>query len=300
MRVFITGATGVVGGPAMAALLADGHEVTALARTPEKSEAVRRAGAAPVTVQLYDVEALTAALAGHDAVCNLATSIPVGRAALRPGAWRANDRLRTEGSKAVAAAATAAGVRRLVQESVSFAYADGGDAWITEASPLCVTRAVEPVAVAETSAIGFARQSRDSVILRFGNFVGDDPVTRWRLAQARAGRPVGLGDPDGWIHLVHPADAGAAVAAALVAPGGVYNAGAEPVRRADMTGAFAEAVGRDHARFLPSWFVRLAGERLEPLTRSHRVSSAALHEATGWKPRYDVFNAAWLPVSVTQ
>jgi nucleoside-diphosphate-sugar epimerase len=300
LRVFVTGATGVLGRTAVGALLTSGHEVTALVRTPEKAEAVKRAGAAPVLANLYDVEAMAAAIEGHDAVCNLATAIPVGAAALRSSAWRANDRLRTEGAKVIATAASAAGARRLVQESVSFAYADGGEGWITEASPLCVTRAVEPAAVAETSAIGFASPSRESVILRFGNFVGDDPFTRWRLAQARAGRPVGLGDPNGWAHVVHPADAGAAVAAALTAPAGIFNVGAEPVRRGDLTRTFAEVAGSSQGRFVPRWFLRIAGERLEPLTRSQRVSSDALHHATGWKPRYDVFDASWLRTGAVQ
>lgn len=295
MRVFVTGATGVLGRSAVAALLADGYEVTGLARTDAKATELGRLGAAAARANLFDIAAMTEALEGHDAICNLATSIPVGMAALRPGSWRANDHLRTEGSKVVVAAARAAGVRRLVQESISFSYADGGDAWITETSPLGVTKAVEPAAVAETSALGFACRSRDAVVLRFGNFLGDDPVTRWRLGQAQAGRPIGLGDPDGWVHVVHPSDAGAAVAAAVAAPGGVYNVGAEPVRRSDLTSAFAQAVGRPQARFVPTWLVKLAGERIEPLTRSHRVSSEKLHEATGWKPRYDVFDAAWLP-----
>jgi nucleoside-diphosphate-sugar epimerase len=294
VRVFVTGATGVLGTPAVAALLADGHQVTGLARSPQKAAALTGAGAVAATVDLFDVEALTAALAGHDAVCNLATSIPVGMAALRPGAWRANDRLRNEGSKVVATAARAAGVRRLVQESISLQYADAGDAWITESSPVCVTRAVEPAAVAETVAEAFFGRPRESVILRFGNFVGDDPVTRWRIDQALKGRPVGLGDPEGWIHLVHPADAGAAVAAALTAPAGVYNVGAEPVRRRVLNQAFADAAGRPQARLVPQWFVTLAGERLEPLTRSLRVSSARLHEMTGWMPEFDAFAPSWL------
>lgn len=294
MRVFVTGATGVLGRAAVVALLADGHEVTGLARGSEQAAALTRAGVAATTVELFDLEALTEALAGHDAVCNLATSIPVGMAAMRPGAWRANDRLRTEGSRVVATAARAAGVRRLVQESISFQYADAGESWITESSPVCVTRAVEPAAVAEATAEDFFGRPRESVILRFGNFVGDDPVTRWRVDQAHKGRPVGLGDPEGWIHLVHPTDAGTAVAAALSAPAGVYNVGAGPVRRRVLNQALAEAAGRSQAKLLPQWFVTVAGERLEPLTRSLRVSSAKLHETTGWKPEYDAFGPAWL------
>jgi nucleoside-diphosphate-sugar epimerase len=295
MRVFVTGATGTLGTEAVAALLNDGHEVTGLARSDDKARSLESMGAAPARVDFFDITAMTAALRGHEAVCNLVTAIPVGLTALRPGAWKANDFLRTTGSKMVAAAAKSAGVRRLVQESISFMYADGGDSWITETSPVCVTHAVEPAVMAETAATEFGSTSHQHVILRFGSFVGNDRITSWRLAQARAGRPVGLGDPQGWAHVVHPHDAGAAVAVALAAPGGVYNVGAEPVLRSDLAEVLAAAAGRSEARFFPRWALRAASNRLEPLTRSHRVSSTKLHEATGWKPEYDVFDSSWVP-----
>ena len=295
MKVFVTGATGVLGRAAVAALIDHGHEVWGLARDHDKAAELETLGAIPVVaVPLFDLDAMTEALTGFDAVCNLVTHIPVGIAGLRPRAWKTNDRLRTEGSKIVAQAARAAGIRRLVQESVSFLYADGGDEWITEESELSVTRAVEPAAVAEANATDFDCKSRRPVILRFGNLVGDDPMTRWRLAQARAGRPIGIGDPQGWAHLVHPDDAGTAVVAALDAPGGVFNVGAEPVRRDEMNHVFARAVGRSKLGFMPRLLVKVGGERLAPLARSHRISSAKLHEATGWKPVHDVFDTSWL------
>ena len=272
----------------------EGHQVTGTARSTEKAGLLAMLGAEAAQVSLFDVDELTEAFDGFDAVCNLVTHIPVGVAGFRPGAWRLNDRLRVEGSKAVAQAARQAGVRRLVQESVSSLYADNGDEWITEDSTLSVTRALDPAAVAEANAGEFACKSRRPVVLRFGCIVGDDPTTRWRVAQARAGRPIGLGDPRGWAHLVHPEDAGSAVVAALDAPGGVYNVGAEPVRRDEMTRVYARAVGREELGFMPRVLVRVGGDRLAPLTRSHRVSSDRLHEATGWKPSYDVFTTSWL------
>jgi nucleoside-diphosphate-sugar epimerase len=294
VRVFVTGATGVLGSAAVRALLEDGHEVAGIARDEQKAARLASVGATPVReLSLLDEAALTSALGGFDAVCNLVTSIPVGFAAILPRAWRTNDRLRTEGSSTVARAARDAGVRTLVQESVSFMYADGADSWITEESTVAVTRATDPAAVAEDNASRFGSASRTAVILRFGLLVGKDPITRWRLNQAQAGRPIILGDPAGWAHLVHPHDAGAAVAAALASPGGVYNVGADPVRRSDMNLVFARAVGRDSLRHVSPLLVRLGGERIAPMTRSHRVSSAKLHEMTGWKPVHHKFDSSW-------
>lgn len=294
MKVFVTGATGVLGRAAVAALLNDGHQVTGLARSDAKAAELVAAGAEPSPVSLFDLDALTEALSGFDAVANLATHMPVGVASIRPGAWKVNDRVRIEGSKVVVQAAHAAGVRRLVQESVSSLYADGGDEWITEDSTLSVTRSLDPAAVAEANAMAFACHSRQAVVLRFGNLIGDDPMTSWRLAQAKAGRPIAVGDPHGWAHLVHPDDAGSAVSSALEAPGGVYNVGADPIRRDEMTQVFARAAGRDHVGFMPRLLVRVGGDRMAPLTRSHRVSSDRLHEASGWKPSHDVFDETWL------
>lgn len=294
MKVFVTGATGVLGRATVSALVLDGHQVTGVARTDSKAEELADLGASSVHVSLFDQGALADAFSGYDAVANLATRIPVGMAGMRPGAWKVNDRLRTEGSKIVAAAAHEAGVRRLVQESVSFLYADAGDEWITEDSTLSVTRSLDPAAVAEANAMQFACKSRQPVVLRFGNIVGDDAMTTWRVAQARSGRPMGLGDPQGWAHVVHPEDAGTAVASVLDAPGGLYNVGAEPIRRGDLTRVFARAVGRDRLGFIPSLLVKVGGDRLAPLTRSHRVSSDRLHETTGWKPLHDTFTESWL------
>jgi len=294
VKVFLTGATGVMGRQAAEALRAAGHDVGGLARTPEKARVLSDAGVRPVVASLFDPDALAEAFAGYDAVCNLATRIPVGLSGALPGAWRSNDRIRTDGSRSVAQAAKQAGVLRLVQESVSFLYSDGGDEWLDEQSPLMVTRATEPAAEAETNAAAFACAHRVAVVLRFGNIVGDDPLTRWRLTRARSGQAFGVGDPSGWAHLVHPHDVGTAVVAALHAPSGVYNVGAEPVRRTAFAETVAAVSGQPRATCLPRMLVRLGGERLEPLTRSHRISSERFGAYTGWVPVHSTFSAGWL------
>jgi nucleoside-diphosphate-sugar epimerase len=295
VKVFLTGARGVMGRSAASALRSAGHQVGGLTRTPAGAQQLTARGVTPTVGSLFDPDVLVEAFTGYDVVCNLATHIPVGLSgAALPSSWRTNDRIRTAGSRAVAEAAKRAGVRRLVQESVTLVYADGDDEWLDELSPLMVTRATEPVAEAETHAASFACAHRVSVVLRFGNIVGDDPMSRWRVARVRAGRPIGVGDPDGWAHVVHPDDIGSAVVAALQVPEGVYNVGAEPVRRADLIAGFAYAAGRERASYLPKMLVRLAGDRLEPLTRSHRISSSRFCAEGGWVPLHSRFSVGWL------
>jgi nucleoside-diphosphate-sugar epimerase len=296
VKVAVTGATGVIGTSAVHTLVAAGHDVVGLARTADKATLLETLGATAVLGDIFDHDALTRVLRGCDAVCNVATHIPVGYAAARPGAWRENDRLRTEGVRRVVEAARETGVRRLVQESVSFLYADNGDDWVTEDSPVDITAATEPASVGESHVQRYRCDSRHGVVLRFGTIVGDDGLTRWLLRSARHGRAVGVGRPESWAHLVHTDDLGPAVLAALYAPSGVYNVGTEPVRRAEVVRAYATAAGHDSGTFMGPVLQRLAGARLEPLTRSLRVSSEHFMAQTGWTPRRAQFDASWFDV----
>jgi nucleoside-diphosphate-sugar epimerase len=274
VRVAVVGGTGVIGMSVVPRLVDAGHQVVSLAH-------------------LTDHAGLVSAFEGADAVANFATRAPVGYTALWPGAWRAHDRLRTEGVRRVVAAAQDAGVRRLIQESESSLYADQGDEWITEQSPLAITRATEPASVGESHVQAYQCGSRVGVVLRFGTVIGDDPTTRLQLRAVRNGRPVALGDPAGWAHVVHADDLGHAVLCALAAPTGVYNVGAQPVRRADLAAGFGKAAGRESADFVSPVLVRLAGTRLEPMTRSLRVSTEHFTATTGWTPRRAAFDASW-------
>jgi nucleoside-diphosphate-sugar epimerase len=294
MKVAVVGGTGVIGTAAVRALARAGHDVFALGRTPEKAAALESWGATPVAADVFDHRSLVAMFEGCDAVVSAVTRTPVGRRAIRSSAWRENDRLRTEGVRRVTSAARDAHVRRLVQESASLVYADHGDDWVDESSSLGITSATEPTCVAETHVQDYQSDLRCGVVLRFGNVIGDDPTTRHLLRGARRGRPLGLGSPDGWVHPVHTDDLGPAVVAALAAPSGVYNVGAQPVRRRDLVQGYADAVGRDSLGFLGPLMTRAAGRRAEPQTRSLRVSSEHFSTQTGWTPRRAHFDASWL------
>lgn len=294
MKVAVVGATGVIGRSAVRAMVDAGHDVFALARGPEQGSRLESMGATAVSGDLFDHDSLVAMFEGCDAVVNTATRIPVGYRAARSSAWRENDRLRTEGVRRVTAAARVAHVRRLVQESVSLVYADHGDAWIDEKSSLGINSATEPAAVGESHVQDYQSDLRQGVVLRFGMIIGDDPITRFFLRGAKRGRPIGLGSPDGWVHPLHTDDIGPAVVGALTAPSGVYNVGAEPVRRCDLMRAYAEALGRDSVGFMGPLLRRMTGRRAEPVTRSLRVSSELFRSRTGWNPRRACVDASWL------
>lgn len=297
MKVVVTGGTGVIGRAAVGAMVAAGHTVDVVSRSvgrsPRKAALVESLGARARPGDVFDTDFLAEVCAGADAVVNLATQVPVGYAALLPHAWRRHDELLTRGVASVVAAARRAGVRRIVQESVSTVYADQGDDWVTEESPLEISSATEPVAVGESHIQEYACESRVGVILRFGGILGDDPITRFWLRSAAGGRPVGFGSPEKWIHLIHTDDLGTAVLAALQLPSGVYNVGAEPIRRADLIDGYAAAAGIETGTYLGPVMRRLAGSRNEPLTRSLRVDSGLFLSQSGWRPRRPVFEPHW-------
>ena len=136
MKVFVAGATGVLGRRAVPLLVAAGHDVSALARSDARASLLGDLGARPVRADLFDPESMRRAVAGHEAVCNLATHIPAPVRMARPGAWAENDRIRTEGSRHLVDGALAGGAPRYVQESIAFLYRDGADEWIDESSPV--------------------------------------------------------------------------------------------------------------------------------------------------------------------
>jgi nucleoside-diphosphate-sugar epimerase len=293
VRVVVSGGTGVIGRAAVRSLLAAGHDVDVLTRSADNTAVIDSLGARPRPGDLFDVRTLEVMYAGADAVVNLASHVPIGYAALWPSAWRRNDALDTTAVANVVAAARTAGVRRVIQKSVSFLYADHGDAWITEQDPIEITPATEPPAVGESHVLDFGSSSRAGVVLRFGSIVGDDDLTRFWLKAAANKRPVGVGRRDQWSHVVHTDDLGPAVVAALHAPKGVYNVGADPVLRGELVDGYAKAVGAESGTFMGPVLKRLAGPRIEPMTRSLRVSSDHFSAQTGWRPTRPTFDPAW-------
>jgi 2-alkyl-3-oxoalkanoate reductase len=289
MRVFVTGATGALGRWAVPLLVEQGHDVTAVGRTPAKRGALERMGARPVEVDLFDAAAVRRAIGRAEGIVNLATAVPPGFRSFLPWAWRPMDRIRRQVSANLVAAALAGdSVQRLVQESFAPVYADAGDAWVDESWPFRPDWYNRSVLDAERQADTLTRAGWAGVVLRFGLLYGpaDDNSLMLIDAIRRGWYPL-LGSPDGYSSWVTHEDAAAAVAAALTVPAGVYNVvDDQPLRRRELAGGIARLVGVGPPRFLPAWAATLGGPVVRTIARSLRISNRKLRQASTWEPKY--------------
>ncbi len=289
MRIFITGATGVIGRRVVPRLIAGGHQVSAVARSPATHKELATLGARPVAVDLFDGTSIARSLAGHDTAINLATHIPHSIAkTLMPGAWRENDRIRRISSNLLVNAAIANGVARVIQESFAPVYAAEGDAWITEESPIQPVRYNHTVIDAEQAAERFARSAGVGIVLRFAGFYGPDSTQLGAMLDTvRRGMLPLPGAPEAYCSFVSHDDAAAGVVAALSLPSGAYNVvDDDPVTRRVLGDTLAALLGVKPPHPVPQWATRLLGSIGELMSRSQRISNRKLRAAGDWRPRY--------------
>jgi nucleoside-diphosphate-sugar epimerase len=292
MKVFVAGATGVLGKRAVRELVAAGHQVTGVARGEEKAAFLGSLGATPVKVDVFDAAAIKDAVAGHDVVCNLATHIPPTTKMALPGAWEENNRIRSEASRNLVDAAIAAGTKRYIQEAVCFLYGEHGDEWVDEDTPLDVPKIGRSMLEAEANARRFTEGGGVGIVLRFGGFYGPDAVqTQDFVRLARNHVAPMAGSKSGYMPMIHLDDTGTAVVAALKAPAGTYNVTDETTTRGEQMDALADAAGVRHLAAAPEVLTKVGP--LSYVARSQRVSNKRFKEATGWEPRYPTGREGW-------
>ncbi|HXV93109.1 MAG TPA: NAD(P)-dependent oxidoreductase [Pseudonocardia sp.] len=301
MRILVLGATGVAGRSLLPPLLDAGHDVRAHVRSAGNEPMIRGLGARPLHGDPEDRATLTGWLSGCDAAVDLRVAIPPPSRAALPAAWRRYRHLRDTATGLLVDAAVDAGVPRLVHDTVTMVYADGGDAVIEEDHPVDAPGALAANLAAERHLGRFSQSGGTGVALRFGAFYGpSDEFSRSLVRAARAGRALVVGPPQGWTSAIHTDDVGPALLAALSAPPGVYNVvDDEPLRRSELLEILASAAGRPGLRRYPEWTTRLAAAPVRALARSHRVSARLFTETTGWRPRVPGRRAGWPQVFAT-
>ena len=121
MRIFLAGATGVLGVRLVPLLVAAGHQVAGMTRSPEKADSLRVLGAKPVVCDVFDAPALQEAVLAvrPDAVLHQLTDLPDQMSSI-PERAAANARIRRQGTRNLLAAAGAAGTTRFLAQSVAW------------------------------------------------------------------------------------------------------------------------------------------------------------------------------------
>lgn len=299
MRVYLAGATGVIGRRLLPALLAAGHEVTAATRSPERLAALESAGATAVLADALDAPALSASVARAlpQAVIHELTSIPprINPRTLERD-FALNDRLRVEGTANLVAAARAAGCGRILAQSIAFSYAPGAagalhderDPLLSEAqAPREYRRSARAVAELEQRVLG-----ADGVVLRYGYFYGPGSAISREgsmCADVRRRRLPLVGDGAGVWSFIHLDDAARATVAALEVDGpAVYNiVDDEPAAVAQWLPALAQALGAQPPRRVPALLARLlAGEYgVAIMTRAQGASNERARRELDWRPQ---------------
>lgn len=311
MKVFVAGAGGALGRQLVPRLVAAGHEVTGMIRSPAKQELVRALGARPVVADALaaDEVARVVAEAEPEAILHELTALPGN---IEPRHFERDfaltNRLRTEGTDHLLAAARAAGTRRFVAQSfTSWPFARTGGPVKGEEDPLdpdppkqfrTTLDAIRRLEATVTGAEGV-----EGLVLRYGAFYGPgtsisvEPDGELIEIVRRRRFPV-VGSGSGVWSLVQIEDAATATAAAVDSGGpGVYNVvDDDPAPVSEWLPALAEAVGAKPPRRVPRWLGRLlAGEAtVVMMTEIRGASNAKAKRELGWELRHPSWRTGFL------
>jgi nucleoside-diphosphate-sugar epimerase len=303
MRVLVAGASGAVGIRLIRILVAAGHRVTGLTRSPSKAEPLRRAGATPVVVDALDPPALREAVLGAqpEVVVHEMTSL-ADATDLRQfdRAFAQTNRLRTEGLDHLLGAAREVGARKVVAQSYcGWPFARVGGPVKTEDDPLDsrppreFQRSLEAIRHLESSVT--EATEFEGVVLRYGAFygLGSGLFDGSALDQLRRRLFPVIGDGGGWWSFVHLDDAAEATARAIESgPTGIYNVvDDDPAPVRDWLPALAAMIGVKPPRRIPRWLARfLAGEHMVVMmTETRAGSNAKARRELAWRPAH----ASW-------
>ncbi len=272
MKVFIAGASGVLGRRLVRQLTARGHSVIGQARSAKAESVVKAAGGEPRHADLFDAESLSKAAEGCDTVIHAATAIPTKQ---KPAAadWAMNDHIRRKGTRCLTEAAAKIGAKTYLQQSITWVARPKDDSPFDEDSPVVPDPAIQSAIDAETIAREAGSLDGFTVaILRGGYFYDSESAHTRMIADGLRKRQmpiIGTGDA-AWA-MIH-------------------------------TDEFAARLGARPPRRIPVWLAKwLAGEQaLAYFTRSTRTTNARLRRDFAWTPRYPTYRegldqivAAW-------
>ncbi|WP_267641331.1 NAD-dependent epimerase/dehydratase family protein [Haloarchaeobius amylolyticus] len=295
MRVFIAGATGVLGRRLVESCTDRGHEVVGLTRDDRGDAIVRERGGEPHRGDVFDRDSLVAGAAGADVLVHAATKIPIDDA--DEADWALNDRVRREGAENLVAAARDVDADRLVLQSIVWVARQPDGSVFDESAAPHPDRSTQSALDAERIVEqGAEDHGFDPVVLRGGYFYAHDTAHTRLFAERLRNRRLPiigrglLGREDAELSFVHVDDAARAFAAAVEgdATGTFHVVDDEPRTFADFLRAFAHRLDAPEPRRVPAWLARLLIDDnfVRLLTRPMPTTNDRLRRAFDWEPRY--------------
>ncbi len=298
MKVFVAGASGVIGRPLVGQLVAAGHEVAGTTSKPENAARLEAAGATPIVCDALDADAVQAAVrdSAPEVVISQLTRLP-REYNPRKIDYGPTNRARAEGGHNLIEAARAAGVRRFITQSVAFIYAPEGE-MIKDEEARPWTNAPDPFRSGAGSTLEHEREAThtpglEGVVLRYGQFYG--PGTYYAsdgniAEQVRRRRFPIVGRGEGMFSFIHTDDAASATVASLErgAPG-IYNiVDDEPAPLREWLPVYVEALGARRPRRVPTFLARLVAGPFAAAfaTQLRGASNAKAKRELGWEPSY--------------
>jgi nucleoside-diphosphate-sugar epimerase len=294
MKVFIAGASGVLGRRLVRQFVERGHSVIGLVRNPKAEFAVQEAGGEPQHADLFDADSLARAAEGCDTVIHAATAIPV-KAKTTPADWAMNDHIRRKGTRCLTEAAAKIGAKTYLQQSVVWVARPRNESAFTEDSPAVS----EPNIQSAIDAEKIARETELTegitvAILRGGYFYDTESAHTQMLGEALRKRQMPIiGSGDALWAMIHTDDAaGAFVAAAEKPASGIWHiVDNELVSVRDFLNEFASGLGAPSPRRFPVWIAKqfVDGQAIAYFTKSTRTTNARFRKHFGWSPRYPTY-----------
>jgi nucleoside-diphosphate-sugar epimerase len=301
MRVFVAGATGVIGRQLVPRLVARGHEVFGMTRSESKRASLEELGAAPVVADALDPDQVADAVGRSkpDVIVHQLTAIGTVDTRHFDRSFALTNRLRTEGTDHLLSAGHAVGVQRFVAQGIGsyFAYARAGGPVKSEEDPLDTTPTREAreslAAIRHLEEAVLGARWTEGIVLRYGVFYGPGTSLapgeeQFELVRKRK-LPL-VGDGGGVWSFIHVDDAAEATVAAIEhGSRGVYNVvDDEPAPVAAWLPALAETLGAKKPMRVPRFVGRLfAGETGAVfMTEIRGASNAKAKRELGWRPAH--------------
>jgi nucleoside-diphosphate-sugar epimerase len=295
MRIFIAGATGVLGRRLIKQFVQKGHKVVGLAHGEKSVDLITQLGAEPVRSSIFDSDELARAVGRADVVIHAATSVPT-KVSSKLKDWAMNDRLRREGTQSLTQAAARIGAKTYVQQSVIWVGRPADDSFFDEKTKI---QKIDPLYTSAFDGENIALEAGEkhgfnTSVLRCSNFYAPDATHTRILAEGLLKRRLPLiGEGVAISANLHADDAANAyVMAAEAGKHGLWHVtDDDPVSIKDMFNTFARKLDAPAPWRIPLWLAKLFLWKgvIEFFTRSTRTSNQLFKRELGWSPRFSSF-----------